>query len=220
MSGEARARILARLADALEGREPARHPGALPSCLPGRDPEAPPERASGPDPGAGRAVEVFARAFRRAGGEVVLLPDREAASEWLGGFAVEHASAAVAADVEAALRPTLPEAPPAEAALGVSRAVGAAADTGTLLLDSRRGRGLQLLPPTHLVWVDAAAVRASLVDAMDHARRAGLPPVLALHSGPSKSADIGQIVVTGVHGPGRVVAAVLGAAPPASTGPS
>jgi L-lactate dehydrogenase complex protein LldG len=166
------------------------------------------------------AVEAFARAFRRAGGEVVLLADRDAASEWLAGFAGEHASSAVAADVEAALRPRLPDAPAAEAALGVSRAVGAAADTGTLLLDSRRGRGLQLLPPTHLVWVEAATVRSTLEEAMEDARGAELPPVLALHSGPSKSADIGQIVVTGVHGPGRVVAAVVGAAPPAPPGSS
>jgi L-lactate dehydrogenase complex protein LldG len=45
--------------------------------------------------------------------------------------------------------------------------------------------------------------------ALDAAReRAPLPAALALHSGPSKSADIGRILVRGVHGPGRLVAAV------------
>ena len=39
--------------------------------------------------------------------------------------------------------------------------------------------------------------------------RADLPSAIGLHSGPSKSADIGQIMVKGVHGPGRVVAVVI-----------
>lgn len=36
-----------------------------------------------------------------------------------------------------------------------------------------------------------------------------LPRALGLHSGPSKSADIGQVMVKGVHGPGRLVVVVL-----------
>ncbi|MGC8905434.1 LUD domain-containing protein, partial [Thermus sp.] len=36
-----------------------------------------------------------------------------------------------------------------------------------------------------------------------------LPAALGLHSGPSKSADIGQVMVKGVHGPGRLVVVVL-----------
>jgi hypothetical protein len=53
-------------------------------------------------------------------------------------------------------------------------------------------------------------VHTTLGDALQ-ACREDLPAVLALHSGPSKSADIGQILVTGVHGPGRIIAAILGA---------
>jgi len=40
--------------------------------------------------------------------------------------------------------------------------------------------------------------------------RPALPTALGLHSGPSKSADIGQVLVRGVHGPGRVVAVIIG----------
>jgi len=36
-----------------------------------------------------------------------------------------------------------------------------------------------------------------------------LPSAIALHSGPSKSADIGQVMVRGVHGPGRLIAAII-----------
>ena len=36
-----------------------------------------------------------------------------------------------------------------------------------------------------------------------------LPATVGLHSAPSKSADIGQTVVTGVHGPGRCIAVLV-----------
>jgi L-lactate dehydrogenase complex protein LldG len=39
---------------------------------------------------------------------------------------------------------------------------------------------------------------------------ASLPSAIGLHSGPSKSADIGQVLVRGVHGPGRVIAVLVG----------
>jgi L-lactate dehydrogenase complex protein LldG len=41
----------------------------------------------------------------------------------------------------------------------------------------------------------------------------GLPSAMGLYSGPSKSADIGQILVKGVHGPGRLVVLIVGSAP-------
>ena len=75
-------------------------------------------------------------------------------------------------------------------------------------LSSKEGRQSQLLPPVHLIWVRAGDVHTTLGDALQ-ACREDLPATLALHSGPSKSADIGQILVTGVHGPGRIIAAVL-----------
>ena len=87
----------------------------------------------------------------------------------------------------------------------------AAADTGSLVLPSDQGRAAQLLPPVHLVWVERDRVLPTLADALERAEAEGLPAALALHSGPSKSADIGQVLVTGIHGPGRVVAAVLAA---------
>jgi L-lactate dehydrogenase complex protein LldG len=155
-------------------------------------------------------AEAFARSFAASGGETVRLRSVAQARDWLAGFSGEFRSAAVSPDVPMDLRPELPQAEPASAELGVSLAVGAASATGSLLLSSRHGRALQLLPPVHLVWVDVDGIREGLEQALRVARSRGpLPAVLALHSGPSKSADIGRIVVTGVHGPGRVVAALL-----------
>jgi L-lactate dehydrogenase complex protein LldG len=89
-------------------------------------------------------------------------------------------------------------------------AVAAAAQTGSLVLSSIDGRRPQLLPPVTIVWIRAEDVHATLGQALERCR-GDLPSALALHSGPSKSADIGRVLVRGVHGPGRIVAAVLGA---------
>lgn len=199
----ARRRILGRIRAANRDRQAVAHPGELPGDV------GAPAPSSGPGEDALRArVDAFARRLEASGGEVVLLEDEEAARRWLADFAAGFRHAAVSDRVERAFRPSLPGAEPAEADLGVSRALAAAARTGSLVLGSREGRRLQLLPPTHLVWVRASEVRATLGEALDGVR-ADLPAAVALHSGPSKSADIGRIVVTGVHGPGRLVAAVV-----------
>ena len=105
------------------------------------------------------------------------------------------------------LRPPLPELPPEEAPLGVSWALFAVAETGSVALSSEDGRKAHLLPPTHLVFVEANRVYGTLLEALHDLPT--LPRALGLHSGPSKSADIGQVMVTGVHGPGRLVVVVL-----------
>jgi L-lactate dehydrogenase complex protein LldG len=117
----------------------------------------------------------------------------------VGLFVSEHLSPSMAG---------LPAAPPANAALGVSAALLAAADTGTLILDSRDGRATQLLPPTHLVWIRESAIFESLAAALAELEHR-LPAAVGLHSGPSRSADIGRVLVTGVHGPGRVIAGIV-----------
>jgi L-lactate dehydrogenase complex protein LldG len=76
------------------------------------------------------------------------------------------------------------------------------------VLDARDGRRTQLLAPTHVVLLDPATVHATARDAF-LALQDDLPSAIGLHSGPSKSADIGQVMVKGVHGPGRLVALVV-----------
>jgi L-lactate dehydrogenase complex protein LldG len=155
-------------------------------------------------------LDAFIAALAKGGGEAVRFQDEKQASEWLAGFARDFAHAAVSADVPRSLRPDIPEAPVPTAALGVSLALAAAANTGSLLISSREGRRLQLLPPVHLIWIDPTRVYSDLGRALEGVRDEGeLPAVLALHSGPSKSADIGRILVTGVHGPGRLIAAIV-----------
>jgi L-lactate dehydrogenase complex protein LldG len=196
MSGPARDLILARVRLAGRIRPSCEHPGDLP------DPEL--------DPGA--QVERFSHLFEESGGEVVRLADLKEARRWHAELAGGFDSVAISPALPPELCPGLPDRPPAQADLGVSLAISAVAETGTLLLDSREGRRLQLLPPTHLVWVGASSFKATLAEAIAQAAAesaGGLPAALGLHSGPSKSADIGMVTVKGVHGPGRVIAAIV-----------
>jgi L-lactate dehydrogenase complex protein LldG len=194
---DAKERILARVREASRGRTPVDHPGPFESWRPAGSPEQ-------------TAVERFAAMLEAAGGEVVRVSDDDAAAAWMASFSNGFASAAIGELVPAALRPALPIAPPDVAPLGVSLARGAIAETGSLLLDARDGRRSQLLPPTHVVFVRAGDVRTTFREALV-GMRDDLPSAIGLHSGPSKSADIGHIMVKGVHGPGRLVAVVVGA---------
>ena len=190
----ARDRILGRVRSAIQDRAATEHPGDFGGWRP-----APP---------SGSALYGFEALFRAAGGEVVRRPDTASACRWLAGFAEDFGSATVGQTVPDALRPPLEAAPPDVAELGVSMARGAVAETGSLVMDARDGRRSQLLAPTHVVFVRADDVHATLRGALA-SMRADLPSAIGLHSGPSKSADIGQIMVKGVHGPGRVVAVVI-----------
>lgn len=192
----ARDRILARVRDAVASRPQTPHPGAFHGWRPRPVPDD--------------AVAGFIEMFTQAGGEAHRVPDADTARAWIRELAVTLAGAAVGATVPRELDPGLPPAPPETASLGVSMARGAVAETGSLILDARDGRRTQLLPPVHVVLVRTSAVHRTLVEALA-AMRADLPSALGLHSGPSKSADIGQVLVKGVHGPGRVVALMVDA---------
>jgi L-lactate dehydrogenase complex protein LldG len=187
-----------------DAREKVTHPGLLAAAL--------------EPPLAFRAserivpVDAFEDRFTAAGGEVVRLAKTEAAAAWLADFTRGFTGVAVSEGVPEPLAPTLPRVPSDRAPLGVSMAVAAAAQTGSLLLSSVGGRRPQLLPPVTIIWIWAGLVYPTLGQALVGSRES-LPAALALHSGPSKSADIGRVLVRGVHGPGRIVAVVLGAGP-------
>ena len=186
-----RARILERVARATVGRGRHPHPGALDT------------------PAATDPVKTFVKYFTSQGGEIATCDPARSPSEWLTvflrGFADEPPEVAAGADVPPPLRPRLPEVAAAHAAAGISLAWGAVGETGSLILPSAGTRAVQLLPPVHIVWVPPGRIFARLEDALSALQRE-LPAAVGLHSGPSKSADIGRTVVTGVHGPGRCIA--------------
>jgi L-lactate dehydrogenase complex protein LldG len=189
-----RNRILGYVRGAVSARPRTPHPGRFDGRYLTGDDRAP--------------VERFSELFSASGGEVERFDDLEAAASWLAAFQRDFESATVGATVPGVLRPSLPSSCPDLAPLAVSAAVGAVAETGSLVLDARDGRRTQLLAPTHVVFVREQDIHNTLVSTMV-SLQPNLPSAVGLHSGPSKSADIGQILVRGVHGPGRIVAAVI-----------
>lgn len=88
---------------------------------------------------------------------------------------------------------------------GVSRAAYALASTGSVVLAAspEERRSASVLPEVHVSIVNAATILpdlASLFATLGY----DLPSALAIVTGPSASADIGQRHLVGVHGPREV----------------
>lgn len=89
--------------------------------------------------------------------------------------------------------------------VGITGVAAAVAETGSLVCASgpRQWRGLSLIPPVHVAIVRADQIVPDLLDVLA-TQDPDLPAALTLISGPSKTADIEGILITGVHGPGDV----------------
>ncbi len=98
------------------------------------------------------------------------------------------------------------------AACGITGADYALADTGTLVMlaSPQEARMISLLPPTHI----AVVARDRLLTGLDELLHmlphpAAQTSSMVLITGPSRTADIEQILVRGVHGPGEIHVVVL-----------
>jgi L-lactate dehydrogenase complex protein LldG len=86
----------------------------------------------------------------------------------------------------------------------LSRARVASAETGTLALYSGPDNPVTLtfLGEIHFVAIRASEIKAGLDDVWTHLRASGQDPrTVNLVTGPSRSADIGQMLQLGAHGP-------------------
>jgi len=93
-------------------------------------------------------------------------------------------------------------------AFGITRAAGAIAETGSLLLTDRgTSRRLAALTP----WIHVAILYQSelFLHVAEALAALGDDPNTIFCTGPSKTADIEGILIEGVHGPGEQVALLL-----------
>jgi L-lactate dehydrogenase complex protein LldG len=113
----------------------------------------------------------------------------------------------IAPDAEAPLRSLC-----AAADLGITGADYALAETGTLVLlsSAEEARMISLLPPVHLAVVARDRILTNLDELfriLPHPDRQASSMVLI--TGPSRTADIEQILIRRVHGPGDLHALIL-----------
>jgi L-lactate dehydrogenase complex protein LldG len=92
--------------------------------------------------------------------------------------------------------------------VGVTGVFAALAETGTLMFVSgpQMPATVSLLPETHVAVVPVARIVKRMEDAWALARdeQGELPRMVSFISGPSRTGDIDQQIVLGVHGPYRV----------------
>jgi L-lactate dehydrogenase complex protein LldG len=96
--------------------------------------------------------------------------------------------------------------------VGITSADYALAETGTLVMlaSPQEARMVSLLPPTHVAVFPRSRMLANLDELL-----AVLPnpaeqtSSMVLITGPSRTADIEQILVRGVHGPGEICAVIV-----------
>ena len=98
----------------------------------------------------------------------------------------------------------------AEAGVGVTGAVVAAAASGTvgIACRPRAPRATSLVPPAHICLVSLGTMVEDLGEALGRftteSDGGDLPSNLVWVSGPSRSADLELVLTVGVHGPGSV----------------
>jgi len=94
---------------------------------------------------------------------------------------------------------------------GITGAIAAVAETGTLVIPSGAGRPLtaSLLPEVHLAVLRIANIYGDLTQVLG-LREVREASAVALVTGPSRTADIEMALTIGVHGPGEVHVFVVG----------
>ena len=95
----------------------------------------------------------------------------------------------------------------------ITETLGGIAETGSLILWPSREepRLMSLIPPVHLAVLQAEKIYNTFSEAIDEGRwtEKGMPTNALLISGPSKTADIEQTLVYGVHGPKQLVVFII-----------
>lgn len=101
----------------------------------------------------------------------------------------------------------------AQADCGITSADYALADTGSLVMlaSPREARLISLLPPAHIAVVPAERILSGLDELFTLVPNpADVTSSMVIITGPSRTADIEQILVRGVHGPGKLAVIVVG----------
>jgi L-lactate dehydrogenase complex protein LldG len=159
-------------------------------------------------------VAVFAERLKLLNGETIFgaeaLAERLRAGTWAHGYCDPQLWPALQSALQAGfvVESEFDRERVDDYQFGITRAVGAIAETGTIILDDHTtSRRLAALAP----WVHIAVVpRNRVFSDLTHAVTAfGDDPNVIWCTGPSRTADVEGILIRGVHGPGVQIALFL-----------
>jgi L-lactate dehydrogenase complex protein LldG len=181
--------ILGRVRSALN-----RRPGSPP-------PEPPPARIVPFPTTLNERIEQFTSALAKLNG-VVKVVDSESEAQM-------HIDDVVAGRTVCTPNSTREEIVRAD--VGITGADYGLADTGTLvMLASSDPRLVSLLPPVHVAVLQASRMLSTLDELLQLLPKpAAQTASMVLITGPSRTADIEQILVRGVHGPGELHVVII-----------
>lgn len=189
-------------------------------------PPPPPVRLRIPEAGLEARITSFSTRLETLGGRVCRVKDPRAEGSWVAeALANRAAIASNAPFLEECgvtrldgVRSGIVERDElrqlcASSEVGVTSADYALADTGTLVMLSsgEEARMVSLLPPAHIAILPVNRILTGLDELFSVVPKpASLTSSMVLITGPSRTADIEQILVRGVHGPGQLTVVLVG----------
>jgi len=166
-----------------------------------------PPRLEGTDP-----WEIFRRNFQAVNGRPMVSVDELAeflkSSKQLHGYCDPALMDAVGSKLAAAgltVETTYDRERYDDYQFGITRASGAIAESGTVIIDDDRTshRLAALSPWVHVAVLERSEIHRTISDAIE---ALGDSPNIIWCTGPSKTADVEGILIEGVHGPGEQIA--------------
>lgn len=191
----------------------------------GRDRSAPPPPAPSPwtsasEPPGDAIVQRFVENIAALGATALVVGStaeaREAAAAWIGDRSAIISEAPVLKEIGLSDLPAVQRAPGdaadlkdacVRAQVGVTSCAYALAETGSLvqLSSDDEPRMISLLPPAHLAILPKERVLFGMDELLGRIPNpAAASSSMVLITGPSRTADIEQILVKGVHGPAEL----------------
>ena len=156
-------------------------------------------------------IEQFCSALEKLAAKTFLAKRPEAAGDHVRALVDGRRVVMTKSPVLAQCGITYDSVPVADAAVGITGAEYALADTGTLVvMSSMESRLASLLPPVHIAVIESGRLLSGLDELLQReSKPADRTASMVLITGPSRTADIEQILVRGVHGPGELHVVVL-----------
>jgi L-lactate dehydrogenase complex protein LldG len=181
-------------------------------------PDLGPPRLTIPDIDVATRIALFSAALEKLSGSTFVAESREQAHEYVMSVVAGRTTVTSRSSLiqECGLANIVTQdqhrSACADVAVGITGAEYGLADTGTLVVFSgtAEGRLMSLLPPVHIALLE----RGRLLTGLDELLTTVPLPArntsaMVMITGPSRTADIEQILVRGVHGPGELYVVIV-----------